>query len=339
MIELKRVSALGILCLILAFSLVLALSVGAARIPPLVAAKFLWMGLIGERGVSSYQTIIFDVRLPRVLLSALVGAALATSGAIFQGLFRNPMADPYIIGVSSGAALGAASAIVFRLNYWVLGSTVIPLAAFLGALLATIVVYQVARTGGKIPVSALLLSGIALGSFLSAVMSFLLVIKGKDLQAVFFWLMGGFSARGWDHVRMVFPFILIGLPLSFFFARDLNLMLLGEEKALQLGAEVERLKKTMLVIASFTAAAAVSVSGIIGFVGLMTPHIVRTVLGPDHRGLLPASALGGAIFLVMADTAARTIMAPSEIPVGIITAFVGAPFFVYLLRLKRRTLI
>jgi iron complex transport system permease protein len=331
-------STLGLLCLVLAFSLVLALSVGAASIPPFLTAKFLWKGLIGERNLSPYQTIIFEVRLPRVLLAALVGAALATSGAIFQGLFRNPMADPYIIGVSSGAALGAASAIVFRLNYWILGSSMIPLAAFLGALVATLVVYQVARMGGRIPISALLLSGIALGSFLSAIMSFLLVIKGKDLQAVFFWLMGGFSARGWDHVKMVLPFILLGLPLSFFFARDLNLMLLGEEKAMQLGTDVERLKKTMLVIASLIAAAAVSVSGIIGFVGLMTPHIVRTVLGPDHRILLPTTAVGGAIFLVLADTAARTMLAPSEIPVGIITAFLGAPFFIYLLRLKRRAL-
>lgn len=339
MTKARRATALGILSLSLLFSLVLALSVGAASIPLLSTAKILWEKLAGQSNLTSYHTIIFDVRLPRVLLSALVGAALATSGAIFQGLFRNPMADPYIIGVSSGAALGAASAIVFRLNYWILGSCMIPLAAFLGALLATLVVYQIARMGGRIPISALLLSGIALGSFLSAIMTFLLVIKGRDLQAVFFWLMGGFSARGWEHVKMVVPFIIIGLPASFFFARDLNLMLLGEEKAVQLGADVERLKRLMLVISSLIAAAAVSVSGLIGFVGLMTPHIVRTLFGPDHRLLLPTTALGGAIFLVLADTAARVVLAPSEIPVGIITAFFGAPFFIYLLRLKRKALI
>lgn len=339
MLKVNRATALGILSIALLLSLVVALSVGAASIPVLSTARIMWDRLTGIPNYSSYHIIIFDVRLPRVLLSALVGAALATSGAIFQSLFRNPMADPYIIGVSSGAALGAASAIVFQLNYWILGSSIIPLTAFLGALMATFIVYRIARIRGRIPISALLLSGIALGSFLSAIMSFLLVIRGRDLHAVFFWLMGGFTARGWEHVKMVIPFIVIGLPISFFFARDLNLMLLGEEKAVQLGTDVERLKRILLILSSLIAAAAVSVSGLIGFIGLMTPHIIRALFGPDHRLLLPTTAIGGAIFLVVADTAARVMLAPNEIPVGIITAFFGAPFFIYLLRLKKKALI
>lgn len=323
-----------------------AISIGAAQIPlNLVGKVFLNRLPLLTRFArrtdfsSTYETIIFEVRLPRVILSAIVGAALATAGVIFQGLFKNPMADPYIIGVSSGAALGATLAIVLQTGMGLLGFYAIPFMAFLGAMVTTLIVYRLAKVGGRIPISSLLLSGIAVGSFLTAIISFIMASVGKDLYSVIFWLMGGFSARNWSHVKMALPFFLLGLPLALAFARDLNIMLLGEEKAQHLGIEVEQVKKILLVSASLMAAAAVSVSGLIGFVGLMTPHIVRLIVGPDHKLLLPCSALGGAIFLIVADTIARVLLAPTEIPVGVITAFFGAPFFIYLLRMKRQALI
>lgn len=332
-------------CLLLG-AIAIGVSIGAVRIPLTMVAKVLTGGLVtpvksavdGDM-LRIYETIIVDVRLPRVILSAIVGAALATSGAIFQGLFKNPMADPYIIGVSSGAALGATIAIALSLSLGILGFYAVPLMAFIGAIAATLIVYNLARVGGRIPITSLLLSGIAVASLLSAVVTFILASVGKDLHSVMFWLMGGFSARNWDHTRMALPFFLIGLPIALVFARDLNIMLLGDEKARHLGIEVEKVKKILLVAGALMAAAAVSVSGLIGFVGLMTPHAVRLVIGPDHKMLLPCSALAGAIFLIIADTIARTLLAPTEIPVGVITALFGAPFFIYLLRVKRRTLI
>lgn len=342
----KRIGILLLLSGTLLLATLVAISIGAAQIPlNLVGKVFLNRLPLLTRSArrtdfsSTYETIIFEVRLPRVILSAIVGAALATAGVIFQGLFKNPMADPYIIGVSSGAALGATVAIVLQTGMGLLGFYAIPLMAFLGAMVTTLVVYRLAKVGGRIPISSLLLSGIAVGSFLTAIISFIMASAGKDLHSVIFWLMGGFSARNWSHVKMALPFFLLGLPLALAFARDLNIMLLGEEKAQHLGIEVEQVKNILLVSASLMAAAAVSVSGLIGFVGLMTPHIVRLIVGPDHKLLLPCSALGGAIFLIVADTIARVLLAPTEIPVGVITAFFGAPFFIYLLRMKKQALI
>lgn len=342
----KRIGILLLLSGTLLLATLVAISIGAAQIPlNLVGKVFLNRLPLLTRFArrtdfsSTYETIIFEVRLPRVILSAIVGAALATAGVIFQGLFKNPMADPYIIGVSSGAALGATLAIVLQTGMGLLGFYTIPFMAFLGAMVTTLIVYRLAKVGGRIPISSLLLSGIAVGSFLTAIISFIMASVGKDLYSVIFWLMGGFSARNWSHVKMALPFFLLGLPLALAFARDLNIMLLGEEKAQHLGIEVEQVKKILLVSASLMAAAAVSVSGLIGFVGLMTPHIVRLIVGPDHKLLLPCSALGGAIFLIVADTIARVLLAPTEIPVGVITAFFGAPFFIYLLRMKKQALI
>jgi len=346
MLRPKRIGILLLLFGILLLAALVATSIGAAQIPlSLVGKIFLRkLPLLNQfaRGANfspTYETIIFEVRLPRVILSAIVGAALATAGVIFQGLFKNPMADPYIIGVSSGAALGATLAIVLQTGTGLLGFYAVPLMAFLGAMVTTLIVYRLAKVGGRIPISSLLLAGLAVGSFLTAIISFIMASTGKDIQAVIFWLMGGFSARNWSHVKMVLPFFLLGLPIALAFVRDLNIMLLGEEKAQHLGVEIEQVKKVLLVSASLMAAAAVSISGLIGFVGLMIPHIVRLILGPDHRLLLPCSALAGAIFLIVADTMARVLLAPTEIPVGIITAFFGAPFFIYLLRIKRKALI
>ncbi len=320
-------------------------SIGAVRIPVIsVGAVFLnRMSVVQASGPgavpSTWETIIMDVRLPRVILTAVVGAALATAGAVFQGLFKNPMADPYVIGVSSGAALGATVAVMLDVGAVSLGFYTVPVMSFLGALAATFIVYRLAKVGGRIPISTLLLSGLAISSLLSAVMTFIMAGFGKDLHSIIFWLMGGLSARNWSHVKMALPFFAIGFPIALVFARDLNIMLLGDEKALHLGIEVEQVKKILLVSGAMMAAAAVSVSGLIGFVGLMTPHAVRLLVGPDHKLLLPASALGGAIFLIFADILARILLAPTEIPVGVITALLGAPFFIYLLRMKRKVLI
>ncbi len=345
MTRIRQTSILAILSVFLLLTGIVAISLGAVRIPiSEIVAIFLsripFLGLLFSGGSSkAYEIIIMQIRLPRVVLSILVGAALATAGVILQGLFKNPMADPYIVGVSSGAALGATISIILFKGPGLLAMYAIPLLAFAGAISATLVVYHLAKTAGRVPISSLLLSGIAVGSFLTAIMSFLMATTTRDLHSVIFWLMGGFSARNWNHVNMALPFFMIGLPAALIFSRELNIMLLGEEKAYHLGIEVETIKRLLLIVASMMAASAVAVSGLIGFVGLMIPHIIRLIIGPDHRLVIPAAALAGSIFLVFADTVARSLLAPTEIPVGIITAFFGAPFFVYLLRLKRKSLI
>lgn len=324
------------LMLLLTGSIILAASVGTVSIPADVVARIFFKGMsgFGSGGWPEvYEVILLKIRFPRVILAAMVGMALAVSGVAFQGIFKNPMADPYIIGVSSGAALGATIAILL-LGGWVgiFGFSLVPLLAFSGAVVTTLLVYNLARVGSRVPVTTLLLAGIAVGTFLSAITSFLMVLGGKDLHAIIFWLMGGFSAKNWDHVKAVAPFIFLGLPISLVYSRDLNLLLLGEERARQLGVKAESLKKILITVASLLAASAVAVSGIVGFVGLIIPHMVRLVTGPDHRILIPCSALFGASFVILTDLLARTLMSPTEIPLGIITALFGAPFFIYLLK-------
>lgn len=286
----------------------------------------------------SHRTIILNIRIPRVLLGVLVGAALSTVGAVFQGMFKNPMADPYVIGISSGAALGATVAIITQAGISLLGINSISLGAFLGAILSTFIVYFISRVKNKVPVTTLLLSGIAIGQFFTAIMSFLMVIYSKDLTKIIYWTLGSFSAKGWNHLLPVSLPIIASIIVLNFFARDLNVMLTGEESAKNMGIEVEKVKIIILILCSFTTAMAVSVSGIIGFIGLIIPHVVRLIVGPDHRILIPSSALVGGIFMIFADTVARTIISPVEIPVGIITALFGGPFFIYLLRKKRRSI-
>jgi iron complex transport system permease protein len=285
------------------------------------------------------RIIVLHARLPRVLGAGLVGAALAVAGVVLQGLLRNPMADPFVIGISSGAGLGAALAIGFGMGTTVLGVLyAVPITAFLGALVTVFAVYNIAKTGTRIPMLTLLLAGIAVSSFLSAIISFVMITAGESLHALIFWLLGGFSTTNWNHLKIAFPPIVFGILIIYIFARDLNIMLLGEEQAQQLGVEAEKLKKIMLVFASLITATAVSFSGIIGFVGLIIPHITRILVGADHRFLIPASALTGMIVLILSDTAARTVIQPTELPVGVITALFGGPFFLYLLR-KRKTVV
>jgi iron complex transport system permease protein len=281
------------------------------------------------------ENIVIIIRMPRVLLGLLVGASLGLAGVTSQGVFKNPMADPYILGISSGAALGASVVIIIGvgaglLSYGIVGG------AFAGALLGAFLVFNIARTHNKFPVETLLLSGIAVSAFFSAVTYFLMYISGHKLNQIVFWVMGALWNASWDDVFILAPFLLIGTAVIYAYARDLNVMLLGEESAAHLGTDVSKVKTILLVASSLLAAAAVSVSGIIGFVGLIIPHMMRLILGPDHRVLIPASLLAGAMFLTLADTFARMVMQPSELPVGILTAVIGAPFFVYLLARKKR---
>ena len=282
------------------------------------------------------RTIVMTVRMPRILLGAGVGFALAAAGTVMQGFFRNPMADPQIIGVSSGAAVGAVAIIALGLQFSVVVPWVgtefeagIPTAAFVGGVLTAFVVYAIATEGGRTPVATLLLAGVAIQTFLGAAISYMLLNAGESLEQAVVWLMGHLHNADWGDVRL----IVVTVPVLFFillvYSRDLNVLLLGEEDAHTLGVEVEHTKRVLLAVSSLVTAAGVAVAGVIGFVGLIVPHMMRLLVGPDHRILLPASALAGATFLVAADTLART--GPAEVPVGIVTAAVGAPFFLYLL--------
>jgi iron complex transport system permease protein len=280
------------------------------------------------------ETIIVNIRLPRVVLAGVVGAALGVAGAAYQGLFRNPLADPYLIGVAQGAALGAV--VGFLLPWSVAGFSLIPTLAFLGGLLTVAVVYAIARVGKTLPITTLILGGVALGAFLGSITTYLMIVSGDRLHGIISWLLGRFSMGNWEQVWIVAPGVIIGVAVIWLHARPLNVMQLDEEQAQQLGINVERVKLILLVAATLITAAAVSFVGTIGFVGIIVPHAVRLIWGPDHRFLLPLTTFAGASFLILADTVARTVLAPTEIPVGVITAFVGAPFFLYLLRQKKR---
>lgn len=287
---------------------------------------------------ATYETIIFQIRLPRILLGAMVGAGLAVAGTVLQALFKNPMAEPYIIGVSSGACLGATLAFLTPISSGWFGSSWVTLMSFLGATVTLYVVYNISKIGGKVPIETLLLAGIAVASFLSAITTFLMVQAGEDLHKIYFWLVGSLSAKGWAQVEVASVCVIVGIFVLYLFARDLNVMLTGEESASQLGVEVERSKKVVLAVSTLVTGAAVSVSGVIGFVGLVTPHMMRILVGPNHYTLIPASALAGGITLTLSDTAARMIFSPQEIPVGVVTALFGVPFFLYLLRKRRKAM-
>jgi iron complex transport system permease protein len=278
--------------------------------------------------------LLLDIRLPRIALALITGAALSTAGASFQGVFRNPLAEPYLLGVSAGAGLGATIAIIWR-PLAAIGIYGVPVLAFVGAALAAFLVYRLATFSGRTGGASLLLSGVAVGSTLTAIMSFLMVATEYDLRTVVVWLMGGFTTATWMKVAIALPVVGAGFVYMMLMSRRMNLLLMGEERARELGIDSQRTRRNLMIVASLTTAAAVAFSGLIGFVGLMVPHIMRLLVGPDHRRLLPASALFGALLLLIADTVARTALAPAEIPVGIITAAAGGPFFLYLLRMRK----
>jgi iron complex transport system permease protein len=349
---LPRLAIISSILLVLLFgATVYAASVGSTSIPAGHVANALlqYMGI--DRGVdvhSSTYRIVTVVRLPGLMVAALVGAALACAGATMQGLFRNPLADPGIIGVSAGASFGVVLALtqVWTLgNLWLfdsgpLGSALwrVPVAAFAGALVAALVVYLLSLQRGRTNLAALLLAGVALNSVLGAMTSVLLLRAGSldAVRAVLSWLVGSLEGRGWDYFNVVRWPILLSAILILAYARDLNLLVIGEESAQSLGVNVPRVRLILLALSSLMTASAVSIAGAIGFVGLIVPHMLRLVIGPDHRVLLPASFIGGAAFLVFADALARSVIAPERLPVGIVTALVGGPFFLFLLWRNRR---
>jgi iron complex transport system permease protein len=288
-----------------------------------------WSGLLGRHSASQAAVIVREIRLPRILLAMLVGAALAVSGTGLQALLRNPLADPYVLGISSGAALGAILAL------WVGGrlAAASPLTAFAGAVLTMSWVYLLGRRAGRLSSYTLLLAGVVTASFLSAIILFVLtLLSTRDVRGTAFWLMGDLSAVTNVQIRFLFPAIGIAILVLYAFSKDLNVLLLGEEEAAHLGVNVARVETAVYLLASLLTGLAVSVSGAIGYLGLLVPHLGRMLVGNDHRALIPTAAFGGAIMLVLSDTLARTVVAPAELPVGAVTAVAGAPVFIYLLR-------
>ncbi len=294
-----------------------------------------WAILTGQGGQATFQTILLDIRLPRTLLVLITGMALAGSGATYQGLFRNPLADPYLIGVASGAGLGAVAAMSIRWPYTSMGLFIVPFAAFLTGLLTVFIVYRLAKVGGAVPTTNLILAGVAVSSFATALTSFLRLRSTGEVRRAISWLLGGFSLGGWEAVFALLPYVMVGLGVLLLSSYALNLLQFGDEQAQQLGLDVQRAKIILLAASSLVTAAAVAFSGIIGFVGLIIPHVARIWWGSDYRRLLPLSILLGGSALLFADLLARIVLAPQELPVGIVTALAGAPFFLWVLRRSR----
>jgi iron complex transport system permease protein len=320
---------------VLFLAVVIALRMGAYPISVGDIVMTLVNGVIGrrERIPSEFWLVVFGLRLPRIALGILVGAALSTAGAGFQALLRNPLADPYVLGVSSGAALGAILSLVAAPHT----PGAIQAAAFAGALATIAAVYFLGRRGGQIDSATLLLAGIVTASFLSAVIMFLMTtLSGRDLRGMAFWLMGDLASPPAVDLRWLYFLLIVGVGSMYTTASDLNLILTGEQEARHLGVNVSRVKMVVYVAASVLTGLAVSVSGAIGYVGLLVPHLMRMMFGSDYRLLIPASAIGGAILIVIADTLARTVVAPTELPVGAMTALAGAPVFIYLMRRRVR---
>lgn len=313
--------------LFLLLAIVLSLAIGSVFISP----AEMWKILRGV-GEEKFAFIIWNIRLPRTVLIALTGAALSGSGASYQGLFRNPLADPFLIGVASGAGLGAVIAMSVQWPYTFWGLMVIPMAAFISALLTVFIVYFLARVGQTIPTTNLILAGVAFSSFATSLTSFLMLRSTSEVRRALGWLLGGASQAGWTAILAMLPYLVIGLGILIFYGYRLNLLQFGDDQAQHMGLNVNRTKTVLLVASSLATAAAVAFSGIIGFIGLVVPHIMRLWFGADYRRLIPLSITSGASALLLSDILARVVLAPQEIPVGIITALAGAPFFLWVLR-------
>ncbi|NDV88486.1 iron chelate uptake ABC transporter family permease subunit [Aurantimonas aggregata] len=332
---------LGVLAALLTLAALLALAVGPAMLSPATVMHVLLDGPNGTAATISDRVIVWQIRLPRVLLGALVGASLATVGAMMQGLFRNPLADPGLIGVSSGAAFAAVATIVLSAGVLApyaafFGIYALPVAAFGGGLAATLVIYRIGTLAGRSSVALMLLAGIALGALAAAGTGFLIYMSNDEqLRDLTFWTLGGLGGASWAKLAAAAPMMVAALVFAPLVGRGLNGVVLGEAEAFHLGVRVQALKRVTIVLVALATGAAVAVSGTIGFVGIVVPHLLRLWLGPDHRYLLPASALFGASLLLVADMAARTLVAPAELPLGILTAGIGAPVFLWIL-LRRR---
>ena len=329
----------------LAAVVLLATTIGAAGIPlPRLFAALGFHQLADSSMLARDQLVLWSIRIPRIAVAAIIGAMLAVSGAIMQGLFRNPLADPALVGVSSGGALAAAATIVisdsaWAANYQFLQSSLLPVAAFAGSLLTTIILYKIASREGRTSVALFLLAGLAIAALANAGIGLLVfVADDRQLRDITFWMLGSLSGATWPKAATILPIVLLGLLAIPLIARGLDVLALGESEAFHSGVDVERLKKICIVLVSAMTGAAVSICGVVGFVGIVVPHLLRLVIGPGHRLLLPASALLGAILMIAADTMARVLAAPAEVPVGILTAAFGAPFFLYIL-LRQRALV
>lgn len=341
--RLSMMAMIGI-SIVLFWMIIISVGVGAVAISPSEVMAI----LLNKIGISTWESftpvqesILMNIRLPRVFLAVLVGAALAISGAAMQGLFRNPLADPGLIGVSSGAALATAIAmVVLSTLTWpvieILGTALIPIAAFAGGTFATILVYRLSTNKGRTNVATMLLAGIAINAMAGALIGFMIFMADDDqLRDLTFWTLGSLGGAMWSSVWVVLPFLIATILFLPLLSKGLNAILLGEAEAKHLGIRVERMKKFIIVFVGLAVGAAVSVSGMIGFVGLVVPHILRLWIGPDHRFLMPGSAILGGLLLLGSDLLARTIVSPAELPIGVITASVGAPFFLWLLLRNR----
>lgn len=335
-----------IMCFILIASIIMAASIGSASLTVRGSLQIILSRVpivrhfISLEGIKpTFEIIVWNIRIPRILLAGLCGASLSLVGVCFQGLFRNPLADPQIIGVSSGAALGATLAVLSGVSVSFAGLSGIGLFAFLGAIVTVVLVYRISCTGNRAPVVHIILTGTAVSSMLSAVISLLLCIRREDLEKIYMWTLGSFSGATMNKVIFLSIFLVICGVIIFIFAKDLDMILTGEEAAMSLGVDTVMVKKILIVVASVLVAVSVSVSGTIGFVGLIIPHIVRLICGPKHRKLMPLAALTGAVFLIWCDTIARTIRSPGEIPVGVVTALCGAPYFLYLLNRSKKKVV
>ncbi|MCT4542532.1 MAG: iron ABC transporter permease [Vallitalea sp.] len=332
--------------LILILCVIIACGFGSVKIDFIDSCKILisripfLKELVTLEGIKdSHIKIISNLRLPRILIALCTGGGLAVVGCAFQGVFKNPMADPFVLGISSGAALGATIGLVFNFNFFVFSFTGVSIFAFIGAILTVLIVMRISVIGKKLPTTTLLLAGISINYLFASLMSLMMLLNRDKLEKVYLWTLGSFSTSTWDEVYFIAPVVIISSIILMVYSKELNIMLLGDETAGSLGINVNKTKKIILGISSLMVAVVVSASGIIGFVGLIIPHMVRLINGPDHKRLIPLSMLVGAIFMIFCDTIARTIISPAELSVGVITSIFGVPFFLFLLYQNKKQLV
>lgn len=325
-----------VLCSVLLSLVVSSVKVSVPEIITIVLQRT--FGLLSDQEIKpNVEMIIWNIRLPRILIALFIGAALSLAGAAFQGLLRNPLADPYTIGVSSGASFGAVCVLYFQISLWGLGTFTLPIFAIIGGFIALAIVFSMTRLSSRsMSIETIILAGIIISTFISAVISLIISLSDQeDMRQILYWLMGSVGMRGWDHLQLFVPFFIVGSLIVLFHYRELNALAIGEESAQHIGVDVARKKKWILIGASLLTGAAVAVSGSIGFVGLVIPHLIRLLTGPNHRHVLPLSLLCGGAYLVIADMFARTVIAPEDLPIGVITALIGAPLFAILLMRQR----
>lgn len=338
----KKNLFLSLSCVVLLALMVYAVTLGSVYIEPeLILRSILeWIkyGMDGVTCDDSIRFIIFEVRLPRIILAVLTGSLLSMAGAVYQAIFQNPMADPYVIGISSGAAFGATIAIIFLPPMMLLGNSIVSLAAFLSAILTSVLVYFISKTKRGVDTFSLLLTGVVISTVLSSFISLMMLAHQDEAMKIMTWTMGSFNAKSWNHVLTILIPTVIGIFFTIYHGKDLNVLVMGEEEAMTMGLDTKRLKRNMLLICALLTSIAVSVSGIIGFVGLIVPHFIRLIFGSEHKFLLKASFVFGAIFMLLSDTIARSLLGGFEVPVGIITSLIGGPLFLILLVRYRRSL-